>query len=177
MSPAKDNDYFGDGTQAAAFDDPLSSPTAHADEDDFTLTRVASPVRPDSSGVRALVDAELAKERPAEFSDVIDVSTPHLDTTPPAHPAPAIPPAPPLGMLPRQRSRPGLRSMAGLRAVKRPQLRMPRLSAPQPGAIRRPKPSAGSTGVILAVVLMIVFAIVALEFLSSLISSIAGLFS
>ena len=171
MSPAKDNDYFGDGTQAAAFDDPLSSPARSADDDDFTLTRVASPVRPDSSAVRALVDTELGKDRPAEFADAIELDAVRPDTAPPANPAQAIPPAPPLGMLPRQRSRPGLRSM------KRPQLRMPKFGSAPPGAIRRTKPSAGSAGIILAVVLMIVFAVVAIEFLSSLISSISGLFN
>jgi len=174
MSPAKDNDYFGDGTQAASFDDPLSGSARGADEDDFTLTRVASPVRPDHSAVQALVDAELGTDRPAEFSDAIEIDQPD---GPPANQAQAIPPAPPLGSLPRQRSRPGLRSVSGLRGMKRPQLRMPRLGSAQPGAIKRPRPSAGSAGVILAVLLMIVYAIVALEFLTSLISSIAGLFS
>lgn len=176
MSPAKDNDYFGDGTQAASFDDPLSSPAPRnaVDDDDFTMTRVASPVRPDSSGVRALVDAELGKDRPAEFSDVIEVQPP--DITPPASPAKAIPPAPPLGILPRQRARPGLRPVSGLRGMKRPQLRMPRLGSARPGTIRRTRPSAGSTGVIVAVLLMIVFGVVAIEFLTSLISSISGLF-
>jgi len=166
MSPAKDNDYFGDGTQSAAFDDALSGP-ARADEDDFTLTKVASPVRPDSSAVRSMVEAEA----PAEFTDTIDVGGTSLDASSPARPAEPVAPAPPLGMLPRQRTRPGLR------AIKRPQLRMPRFSSASPGAIRRTKPSAGSTGVILAVVLMIVFAFVAIEFLSSLISSISGLFN
>ncbi|HVW42895.1 MAG TPA: hypothetical protein VHC18_16235 [Amycolatopsis sp.] len=175
MSPAKDNDYFGDGTQAASFDDPLSSPARGAEDDEFTLTRVASPVRPDSTRVQALVDAELGKDRPPEFSDVIEVEPP--DTTPPGSPAQAIPPAPPLGILPRQRSRPGLRSVSGLRGMKRPQLRMPRLGSAQPGTIRRTRPSAGSTGVIVAVLLVIVFAIVAIEFLASLISSISGLFN
>ncbi|HJQ45072.1 MAG TPA: hypothetical protein VJ870_01950 [Amycolatopsis sp.] len=173
MSPAKDDDYFGDGTQAAAFDDPLSSASAQPVEDDFTLTRVASPVRPDHAGMRALVDAELAKDRPLEFASAIEVPQPDA---PPANPAQAIPPAPPLGMLPRQRSRPGLRSMSALRDMKRPQLRMPKFTTGRPGPIRRTRPSAGSAGVILAVVLMIVFGVVAIEFLSSLISSISGLF-
>jgi hypothetical protein len=55
---------------------------------------------------------------------------------------------------------------------------MPRLPRPQPGILRRgTKPSSGSAGLILAALLMIVFAVVAIEFLSSLISSISGLFS
>ncbi|NKQ58361.1 hypothetical protein HFP15_36470 [Amycolatopsis sp. K13G38] len=166
MSPAKDNDYFGDGTHAAAFDDALSGPV-RADEDDFTLTRVASPVRPDSTAIRTMVDPET----PLEFSDAVEVDPATPDAVPPAHSAAAVPPAPPLGMLPRQRTRPGLRSL------KRPQLRMPRFSSVSPGTIRRPKPSAGSTGVILAVVMVLVFLFVAIQFLSSLISSISGLFN
>jgi len=98
------------------------------------------------------------------------------DTIPQAGPAQAIPPAPPLGILPQQRSRSGFRPVTGLRGMKRPQLRMPRRAAPPPGGIRRTRPSAGSAGVILAVLLMIVFGIVAIEFLTSLISSISGLF-
>ncbi|GAB3006088.1 hypothetical protein LWP59_36430 [Amycolatopsis acidiphila] len=172
--PAKDDAEFGDGTQSAlppvTFGDALSGSLNDEDEhEDFKLTRVASPVRPDPAVVRDLVDAATAEgQRPgAEFGDV------HFQTTPPGAPAQPIAPAPPLGMLPlpRQRTRPSLRS------VKRPQLRMPRLGLPQSGNVRRVRPSSGSTAMIVAVLLMIVFAVVAIEFLSSLISGITGLFS
>lgn len=160
---AKDDDAgSGDGTQAAAFGDALSGSVSDP-ADDFQLTRVASPVKPDPDVARALVDAELAGDKTG-FPPAND------DTVPPATTAQPIAPAPPLGMLPRQRTRPGLRGY-------RPSLRMPRISLPQPGTVRRVKPSSGSTGVIVAIVLMIVFAVLVIEFLSSLISSIAGVFS
>lgn len=168
--PAKDAD-FGDGTQSGlppvTFGDALSGSLSDADDhDDFKLTRVASPVKPDPARVREMVDAAIAdgEQVGGEFGDV------HFETTPPGAPAQPIAPAPPLGMLPRQRSRPSLRS------VRRPQLRMPRLNMPQPGTVRRAKPSSGSTAIIVAILLVIAFAIVAIEFLTSLISSIAGLF-
>lgn len=155
---AKHDDALNDGTQASAFDDALSGPASES-VDDFQLTRVASPVKPDSSRVRELMDAELGGD------PLGDVQTP-----PPAPAAEPIAPAPPLGMLPRQRTRPGLRGY-------RPQLKLPRISMPQPGSVRRVKPSAGSTGIILAVLLMIAFAVLAIEFVTSLVSSIVGAFS
>jgi hypothetical protein len=173
--PAKDDAEFGDGTRSAlppvTFGDALSgSLNDEDDHEDFKLTRVASPVKPDPVAVRELVDAAMADgQHPGgEFTDV---QGPRFDTTPPGSPVQPIPPAPPLGILPRQRTRPGLRS------VRRPQLRMPRLGLPPAGGVRRVRPSSGSTAMIVAILLMIVFAFVAIEFLSSLISSISGLFS
>ncbi|WP_236796303.1 hypothetical protein [Amycolatopsis sp. GM8] len=157
---AKDDADFGDGTQSAlppvAFGDALTGSLNEPDDhEDFKMTRVASPVRPDPDAVRELVDASMA--------DAQQPGSPQAGT---ASPGSAIPPAPPLGMLPRQRTRPSLPSF------RRPQLRMPRL--PQPGARR---PSTGSTAIIVAVLLILVYAFVAIEFLSSLISSISGLFN
>jgi hypothetical protein len=168
--PAKDDADFGDGTQSGlppvTFGDALSgSLNDEDDHEDFKLTRVASPVRPDPAAVRELVDAAMA-DRPGG-----DPGDGQFESMPPGVPSQPIPPAPPLGMLPRQRTRPSLRS------VRRPQLRMPRLDLPQAGNGRRVRPSSGSTAMIVAVLLMIVFAVVAIEFLSSLISSISGLFS
>jgi hypothetical protein len=108
--------------------------------------------------VRDLVDAELAVDR------LGDVRTPA-----PVPAAEPIAPAPPLGMLPRQRTRSGLRGY-------RPSLRLPRVSVPQPGTVRRVTPSAGSTGLIFAVVLVIVFVVLAVEFVTSLVSSIGSAF-
>lgn len=163
---AKDDDAgLGDGTQPAAFGDALSGPVSGAGEE-FQLTRVASPVKPDPEAVRDLVDAEMARERggAAAFAPA------DADTPPPAGDAQPIPPAAPLGMLPRQRSRPGLGRY-------RPSLRMPRVSLPSSDSVRRVKPSSGSTGVIVALVLLIVFVVLAIEFLTSLIGSIMGAFS
>ncbi len=154
---AKD-DALDDGTQASLFGDALSGPV-NGSADEFQLTRVASPVKPDSSRVPDLVAAELGEDPLGG-----DVQAPL-----PAHTAAPIDPAPPLGILPRQRSRPGLRGY-------RPSLRLPRITLPQPGTVRAVKPSAGSAGVIVAVVLMIVFLVLAIEFVTSLISSITGLF-
>ncbi|WP_246245305.1 hypothetical protein [Amycolatopsis pithecellobii] len=163
--PAKDDADFGDGTQSAlppvAFGDALSGSVN--EDDDFTLTKVASPVRPDSRAVPEFADASVSETQRSGGEFTAD---PTFDTTPPGIPAEPIPPSPPLGMLPRQRARPSLASF------RRPQLRMPRL--PQVGEVRRP--SSGSTAIIVAALLSILYAVVAIEFLSSLISSISGLF-
>jgi hypothetical protein len=178
MSPSKDDADFGDGTQAAAFGDALSAPIRDDHPDDFELTRVASPVKPDPTVVRELVDATMGGEHRSggEFAEVLEVNGPHLDTTPPASPAEPIAPAPPLGMLPGQGGRSRLRTLR-TPLPRRSSLRIPRLALPQTGAIRRTKPSAGSTGIILALLLLIAFLVVAIEFVSSLISSISSLFS
>lgn len=164
---AKDDDAgLGDGTQPATFDDALSGPARDAGEE-FQLTRVASPVKPDPEAVRDLVDAEMARERGGTAAGFAPADG---DTPPPAGDAQPIPPAAPLGMLPRQRSRPGLGRY-------RPALRMPRVSFPSGNSVRRVKPSSGSTGVIVAVILLIVFVVLIVEFLTSLIGSIMGAFS
>lgn len=155
---AKDDDALSDGTQAPAFSDALSDPVSEA-ADDFQLTRVASPVKPDSSRVGELVDAELAADRQGG-----DAATP-----PPGRDAEPGPSAPPLGMLPRQRTRPGLRGY-------RSSLKLPRISLPQPSTVRKVKPSAGLAGVMLAVLLTIVFVVLAIAFVTSLISTITGAF-
>ncbi|HVV12315.1 hypothetical protein [Amycolatopsis sp.] len=164
MSPSKGDGDYHDGTHAGAFGDALSGPVGEDDSDDFQLTRVASPVRPESSGIDFS-----ARPTTGGFGEILDVDAPKPDVTPPGVPTQPIPPAPPLGILPRQRSR------AGLRSMKRPALKMPRFTGN--GGLRPSRPSSGSTGVIIAVLMMIVFAFVAIEFLSSLISSISGLFN
>ncbi|GHF74797.1 hypothetical protein FHX82_002180 [Amycolatopsis bartoniae] len=180
--PAR-NDEFGDGTQSGLppvpFGDALSGSLNDADDhDEFKMTKVASPVRPDPAAVRDLVDAAMAEGR---HSDSPGDQLPQFGQVPPAGPAQPIPPAQPLGILPRQRTRPGLLS------GRRPQLRMPRMGLPRMGLsrggllpprgnLRRARPSNGSTAMIVAVLLMIIFAVVAIEFLTTLISSISGLF-
>lgn len=175
--PARDEGALGDGTQSelppVAFGDALSGSLDDADEhDDFKLTRVASPVRPDPMRVQQLVDEAMA-EQPGERT----AQQPAIDAPPPGTPS-AVPPQPPLGILPNQRTRPGaLRNVRVPRPQFRlPQFRMPRRPPPVNTPGRRVRPSSGSTAMIVAVLLMIVFAFVAIEFLSTLISSISGLF-
>jgi hypothetical protein len=176
MSPSGDDADFGDGTQAAAFGDALSGPIRDDDSDDFDLTRVASPVKPDPTVARELVDATMGGEHRSggEFAEVREVEGPRFDTTPPASPAEPIAPAPPLGMLPKQRARSGLWPLSSP-SLRRP-LRMPRRALSRSGPVGRTRPSTGSTGIIVAILLMIAFLVVAIEFVSSLISSISSLF-
>ncbi|WAL66090.1 hypothetical protein ORV05_35480 [Amycolatopsis cynarae] len=181
MSSSKGEAEFGDGTEAATFGDPLSGSALSGpadDSDDFQLSRVASPVKPDPAGARRLVDAEIGGERrPAgefEFADSLDQEPAGVDGAPPASPAKPIEPAPPLGMLPKQRARAGFRAIRP--SLKRPSLRLPRSGSSQPGTVRRAKASNSSTGIFLALLLLIAFLFVAFEFVSSLISSISGLF-
>lgn len=182
MSPSKGDAGFGDGTEAAGFGDALSGsavPSSADDSDDFELSRVASPVKPDPAAARRLVDAEIGGERrPAgevEFADSRAEDAPRLDEAPPASPAEPIEPAPPLGMLPQQRARGGLRSMRP--SLKRPSLRLPRSGSSDAGAVRRQKSSNSSTGILVALLLLIAFVFVAFQFVSSLISGISSLFS
>jgi hypothetical protein len=165
---AKEDANLGDGTQAsipaATFGDALSGAGGKGTSDEFQMIRVAAPVQPDAAAVRELVDAEIRGEKRGSDGE------PFLDDTPPASPAEPIAPTPPLGMLPRQRARKPFR-------VGRPSLRMPRLGLSQIGQVRRVRPSSGSTGVIVAVVLIIVFGVVAIQFISSLVGSITGAFN
>lgn len=180
--PARDEGGFGDGTQSelppVSFGDALSGSLDDADEhDDFKLTKVASPVRPDPRRVQQLVDQAMAEGQNERTGRQAPIDAPppggvNGDTEPP------------LGIMPKQRGRAsGLRNMRVPRprfAV--PQIRMPQFRAPlrPPGGIapvRRVRPSNGSTALIVAILLVILFAFVAIEFLSSLISSISSLFS
>lgn len=182
--PARDEGEFGDGTQSelppVAFGDALSGSLDDADEhDDFKLTKVASPVRTDPQKVQQLVDeamAERSSERTGQQAPV--------DSAPRGIPG-AVDPEPPLGIMPKQRGRASAlrnirvpRPRFGVSQIRMPQIRAPRRRPPAAaGPVRRVRPSSGSTAMIVAVLLTIVFAIVAIEFLSSLISSISGLFN
>ncbi|GAA1942356.1 hypothetical protein [Amycolatopsis minnesotensis] len=191
MSPAKDAGEFGplfdsDGTQEAkpdrSFSDPLaglvSSSPDFGDQDRFEPIQVAAPVQPDVDAVRAMVDSTLAEETgrlsaiatetPGEAAE--DTAVPLQGPAPlPEHPA-GTAPGEPLGMLPQQRTWPA-------RQVLRPGQRAGRIAKFKPSvALKAPKPSAGSAGVILAVVLLIVFGVLAIQMVSSLIDSITGLF-
>jgi len=183
-----------DGTLSEApgemFADPVSGLVTAAPEPRTAVANghepaafpVAGPVPPDEEAVRRMVEETLREE---------NGGTPK-----------AIPPAgttssvgeevsPPMGLLPRQRTRrrtwptrPPLlqrpvRQKApaeddfdeDLEVVPVKRRRLPSMSMP---AINRPSSSAA--GVMLAVVLLIVFGIVAIELVSSLVSSVTGLF-
>ncbi|EOD64654.1 hypothetical protein H480_30671 [Amycolatopsis vancoresmycina DSM 44592] len=144
---------------------------------------VAGPVQPDEEAVRRMVEETLRDDKDAE------VKTPV-----------AIPPAgtlgdkPPMGLLPRQRNRQRStwpsRPPQIMRPVRQDPLaeddvddvdvvpvkrrRLPRMPSVTMPAFNRPSSSAA--GVMLAVALLIVFGFVAIEMVSSLVSSVTGLF-
>jgi hypothetical protein len=184
-----------DGTLSAVpgetFADPVSGLVTAAPEPGTAVPLghepaaipVAGPVQPDEEVVRRMVEETLRDEG--------------------AKPPEAIPPAgtltsvgeavaPPLGVLPRQRNRQRTwptRPPQLLRAV-RPQVpseedddlevvpvrrrKLPKMPSVSMPAFNRPSSSAA--GVMLAVVLLIVFGFVAIEMVSSLVSSVTGLF-
>ncbi|MBB4687757.1 hypothetical protein [Amycolatopsis jiangsuensis] len=169
------------------FSDPLSglvtggtAGTARAGE--FGPLPTARPVEHDPDAVKRMVDAaleeEAAEKAKAANSGMPDVERPDLV---------------PLGLLPRQRTWP-TRAPSLLKKVPRPKPRqvaevadddieeelaerqvrrrgLPAMSMPNLG-----RPSSSAAGVLLAVVLLIVFAVVAIEMISSLVSSLSGLF-
>ncbi|MEQ0559003.1 hypothetical protein ABJI51_07975 [Amycolatopsis sp. NEAU-NG30] len=132
---------------------------------------VAGPVQPDPEVVRRMVEETLREE---------EAKTPE-----------AIPPAgttgeaPPLGLLPRQRNRqrtwplrPVRQELADdvddLDVVPVKRRRLPKLPSVSMPAFNRP--SSSMAGVMLAVALLVVFGFVAIEMVSSLVSSVTGLF-
>ncbi|WP_410593384.1 hypothetical protein [Amycolatopsis sp. lyj-23] len=140
---------------------------------------VAGPVKPDEEAVRRMVE-ETLREDNAKPPEAVP-------------PAGTLNPGQPLGLLPRQRTRRRTwptrppQIMRPVRAdplaegdaddvefvpVKRRRLpKVPSVSMP---AFNRPSSSAA--GVMLAVALLIVFGFVAIEMVSSLVSSVTGLF-
>jgi len=180
-----------DGTLSEApgemFADPVSglvtaSPeprTALPNGHDPAAVPVAGPVQPDEEAVRRMVEETLREEQSRAPEAIPPAGTLNQDQ--------------PLGLLPRQRTRrrtwptrpPQLMRPVrqepladedlddvDLVPVKRRRLpRMPSMSMP---AFNRPSSSAA--GVMLAVALLIVFGFVAIEMVSSLVSSVTGLF-
>ncbi|WP_240325161.1 hypothetical protein [Amycolatopsis thermalba] len=166
MSPAKDDGRFdGDGTQSGlpplTFSDAVSGSVN--DAEGYQPLKVAKPVEPDPEKVREMIEA--MSDKPAVPAEV------PVDDTPPAAPAQAVPPAPPLGILPRQRTWTGRKKLA---SWPRPSFRLPRPG--QGGSVRRAKPSSGSTAFLVAILLMVVFGVLAIQFLSSLIDTLSGIF-
>ena len=184
-----------DGTLSEApaemFADPVSGLVTAAPEPRTAASNghepaaipVAGPVKPDEEAVRRMVEETLREEK--------------------ARAPEAIPPAgtlnqelnqdQPLGLLPRQRNRRRTwptRPPQIMRPVRQDPLaedegddvdlvpvkrrRLPRMPAVSMPAFNRPSSSAA--GVMLAVALLIVFGFVAIEMVSSLVSSVTGLF-
>lgn len=185
----------GDGTFAPPaqdrFADPLSGlvssgPVQNGDE--YPRLRVAGPVQPDASVVREMVNAALLAESGNGYANGNGAQ--YSSALPQPFTPGEIPVQQPLGMLPQQRTWP-VRTPQILRQAKWPKGRavaaetssddeeVPRKRPPSRKlpTIRIGKPSSNSAGVIVAVVLMIVFVIVAIQLLASLFGSIAGIFS
>ncbi|MEV7093570.1 hypothetical protein AB0M80_12115 [Amycolatopsis sp. NPDC051045] len=183
-----------DGTLSEApgemFADPVSGLVTAAPEPRTGVPNgqehfpVAGPVRPDEEAVRRMVEETLREE-----------------TGTGVKPAEPVPPAgtlgengeQPLGLLPRQRNRRRTwptRPPQLMRPVRQDPLpeddvddvdlvpvkrrRLPRVPSMSMPAFNRPSSSAA--GVMLAVVLLIVFGFVAIEMVSSLVSSVTALF-
>ncbi|NIH78123.1 hypothetical protein [Amycolatopsis viridis] len=172
MSPAKDDARFdGDGTQSGlqplTFGDAVSGSVD--DGERYEPLKVAKPVEPDPEKVRQMIEA-MADKPAAPDAPAAPPEVP-VDDIPPAAPAPAVPPAPPLGILPRQRT---WRGRPKLGSWSRPSFRLPRPG--EGGTVRRAKPSSGSAAFLVAVLLMVVFGVLAIQFLTSLIDTIGGIF-
>ncbi|GAA4551486.1 hypothetical protein [Amycolatopsis samaneae] len=185
------------GTPGDSFADPLSGLVTSADAPPAGTANgagtpaipVSGPVQHDPEVVRQMVAAALQE-------DAQQGGAPHTPG--------AIPPAgttgtlgeqvaPPLGVLPRQRTWPA-RPPQLLRQVRRTKQippadddideeieaaaqkkrKLPSVSMP---SISIGRPSASTAGVVLAVVLLIVFGVVAIQMVSSLVSSVTGLFN
>jgi hypothetical protein len=193
MGATGDKPFFdGDGMYAPeardSFTDPLSGLVGESPAgQDFDRVRIAKPVQPDAEAVREMVNAALRED--ARSAGAIAPAAPSNGTlTTEFTVANTETGKQPLGMLPQQRNWPSRPPQLLRRKVAAPveadfeeaedvrdaaEDAMPRR---MPGMSRRPKPSSTSTGVIIAVVLMLVFAIVSIEFLVSLVDGITGLF-
>ncbi|PRX50539.1 hypothetical protein B0I33_102663 [Prauserella shujinwangii] len=174
----------GDGTQAPepprAYTDPLAGlagsgraeagfATTGTDRDDALDVEIAEPVQPDPDVVRDMVNAALAEEEKAGKGGG---STGDAAEGPVEPGQSAVPAAPPQSGPPHPAWRaPGQLLPQVLRRRRKP--------AQQEAKPARPflrKPSNGSAGVAVALVLLLVFVIVAIQFLSSLFESISGIF-
>ncbi|GAB3498770.1 hypothetical protein GCM10027521_50020 [Amycolatopsis cihanbeyliensis] len=180
-----------DGTQSPppppAFNDPLAGLVtgsdagigARATPDDEVEVEIASPVEPDPEVVRDMVDAALTSERDEELFSRLRGEDRKNKQQEPAQPAEsgttesgAQAPTPTAGMLPAQQQRawPG---QPQLMQAFRPRHRDEREPKPQP--VR--KPSSGSAGLGIAVVLLVIFGVLVIQLLSSLFDSFSGVFN
>lgn len=187
----------GDGTQADipadTFDDPLSGlvtagppgQAVSAAGSEENQLKIPGPVQHDPEVVSRMVNATLlADEQPAQ--------------SPGAEQSAAVPPtkvvntigeqgATPIGILPQQRTWPS-RPPQLLRVPRRAKQQAPadvdedaefevRHAKRSMQLPRFSKPSSNTAGVMIAIALMIVFAILAIQLLASLFNSVAGLFA
>ena len=183
-------------TPGETFADPVSGlvtanpepRTAVAYGGEPPVTPVAGPVQHDPEVVRRMVEA--VRERDAQGPYTPDAILPAGTTSTIGENV-----APPLGVLPRQRTWPSrppqllrpIRPAAARQAEPiddfeaeaeaeavpvRKRRRVPSLTMPTIG-----RPSSSMAGVMLAVALLIIFGVVAIEMVSSLVSSVTGLFN
>ncbi|WP_439384210.1 hypothetical protein [Amycolatopsis lexingtonensis] len=169
------------GLVTAAPEPRVAAPNGH----EPAAFPVAGPVQPDEEVVRRMVEETLREE------GATGAKAP--EAIPPAGTLAVNGETPPLGVLPRQRNRQRTwptRPPQLLRPVRQEPLpdedvedvdvvpvkrrKLPKLPAVSMPAFNRPSSSAA--GVMLAVALLIVFGFVAIEMVSSLVSSVTGLF-
>jgi hypothetical protein len=179
--------FDSDGTQAPqpqdSFADPLSGLVTGGGAtpsvaEEYERVRIADPVQPDPDTVREMVNAAMLAES-ADYDRAIQPAA----IPPQMAGSSVVPEQPPLGIIPQQKTWPA-RPPQLLRQARRPKQRVAakNLKEPQEALkrsqkrIRRGKPSS-SAGVVIAIVLMIVFAILVIQLLVSLFSSIAGIFA
>lgn len=188
-TPGEAPSFDSDGTQAPvprdSFTDPLSGLVTGGEAtpsvaEEYERVRIADPVQPDPDTVREMVNAALLAESADNDRPIQSAAIP-----PQATGSPVIPGQPPLGIIPQQRTWP-TRPPQLLRQARRPKRRVPAENieeAPEAKPkgsrkrIRRGKLSSSSTGVIIAITLMIVFAILVIQLLVSLFGSIASIFA
>ncbi|WIX81298.1 hypothetical protein QRX50_11280 [Amycolatopsis carbonis] len=183
-APQPERDGTLDGSVGGErFADPLAGLVTAAEAapaDDARPLPTARPVQHDPEAVKRMVEAALREEA--------------ARTPQPIQPAEEKPDGVPLGLLPRQRTWP-TRAPQLLKRVPRPrpkakaevadddieaelaERQAKKRSLPNIGMPNLGRPSTSAAGVILAIVLLIVFVVIALYMVSSLVSSVTGLFS
>lgn len=174
-----------DGTQAPepprSFTDPLSGLVAggkpqfkvESDRYDSGEFRIADPVEPDPDMVREMVNATLAAEEGGRAPGAGD------DSAAAEEDADSGQQSPPAGVYPRQQ-----RAWPARSQLLPPMLRLRQRASAEEGDSKprkRPqtfrKPSSGSAGLAVALVLLVLFIVIAIQFLASFFGSISGLFS
>jgi hypothetical protein len=170
-----------DGTQAPppppTFPDPLaglvtgvSSGSGIRDytPDDFVEVEIAEPVEPDPEVVRGMVDAALSREQDVPTGPTRAVARPGAVERAPAA-------QPPLGML-QQQQRGGAGQSNRVRQALLPRQGRPPSERAESADPVMSRPSSGSAGVALAIILLVVFGILVIQLISSLFSSVSGVF-
>ncbi|PXY31189.1 hypothetical protein [Prauserella muralis] len=195
----------GDGTQAPeppqSFADPLAGLVSSGrpefsvktDRDQYSDIEIARPVEPDSEMVRGMVDAAMAGERaqapaPRTAGDdqVGEDGQDDVDANATTGELPAVDAEPkqseqPAGLYPQQQRAWPARSALLPPMLRRRQLGAQRAEKKDDLAERRDrvpwrKPSSGSAGLAVALVLLLAFGLVAVQFVTSFVESITGLF-